>query len=387
MLNLQATSTKSAYQTVATARLSADGRTLDSVPLRKVLLTAAACYFTYVLSVARLTDYGQLVKTFGDNAPYVAIANAIEHWDFSHLHVKLFWGLPYAMSVLSSVTKVGNLNSLLAISVLSSFVAVAQVWRLWGSWVALAFLILSREWLERSLLGGAEPLFLAFLFSGFWAARNERWALASFLAALATIVRPMGVFGLVAIGIVLLVRRNYRVLARAIAIGAGVGLLYIVPLKLYFGDSMANVKGYDHADWNSNSPVGLPFVAIVHDAFGGGATKLNLARTIVWVFFVLTSALVMLRGERGKEYAKNYPVEVFFWLLYLIFLVTYNSSWARAEFPRFAIPLVPFAAFAFDSWIPRRYWLLTILGLLAATLSAAETVGVVSTFLLLKRAL
>src|SRR6202012_1442382 len=98
----------------------------------------------------------------------------------------------------------------------------------------------------------------------------------------------------------------------------------------------------------------FPFAAIVHNALAGNATKLNLARTGVWIVFILFSAIMMAKSGL-REYAKNNPAGAAFWGLYLIFLFTYNSPWARDQFPRFAIPLVPFSAFALKRWIPRSY--------------------------------
>jgi len=357
------------------------------IGLRPVILMTIACYVVYLFTIWCLTDYWEFVRTFGYNTPYVTVTAAIENWNFAQLHVKLFWGLPYAVAVVSSITHLPNLMALVATSILASLAAMTLSYKLWGSWVTMAFIILSREWLERSLLGGAEPLYLALLFAAFVAARKEKWALAALLASLATVVRPMGVFGLAGIGVALLVRRNYRRLAVAIAIGLGIGALYILPLKLYVGDSLANVKGYNHADWNSNSPVTFPFVAMAHDILAGDGTKLNLGRTAVWILFILLSALLMAKSGALREYARSHPVEAMFWGLYLVFLFTYNSTWARAEFPRFAIPLVPFSAFALEQWIPRNYWLLFVVGLLAAVLSAEETVGIMNAVHLLRQAL
>lgn len=88
-----------------------------------------------------------------------------------------------------------------------------------------------------------------------------------------------------------------------------------------------------------------------------------------------------------RQYLKTHPVEATFWASYLVFLFTYNSSWARNEFPRFAIPLVPFSAFALDRWIPRNYWLLFVIAVLAAVLSATETAGFLNVIGRLKNAM
>jgi hypothetical protein len=343
--------------------------------LGQVLFLVVACYAFYLLIFSLFNHYGMETTTFGDNAPYTEISSAIRHWDFSQLHPKLFWGLPYAMAALSKVTGVSDLKSLLSISLISSLVAIVIAYRLWGGWAAAYFAVISREWMERSLLGGAEPLFLACILGSFAAARKQRWLLASLLASFATIVRPMGIFALAGIGVALLVKRDYRKLTAALLIGATIGFLYILPLKLYLGNPLANVKGYDKADWNGGIPLTVPLVAIVKDALSGRATALSLARTALWIVLILASAAVIPGKRSWREYLRKFPVEGVFYALYLLFLFTYNSYWARSQFPRFAIPIIPFVVLALLPWIPKDRRLLWGFGLFSAALSAVETVG------------
>jgi hypothetical protein len=58
------------------------------------------------------------------------LASAIRHWNFRGIVVKQFWGLPYAMAALSTVTRISDRTSLLAISVIASFAAEILAWRL-----------------------------------------------------------------------------------------------------------------------------------------------------------------------------------------------------------------------------------------------------------------
>jgi hypothetical protein len=353
---------------------------------QEVLLLVCVCYALYLGLVTLRDNYASTVRVFGDNIPYVQISAAIRHWDFSGLRPKLFWGLPYAMAALTKATGISDLHSLLALSIISSLAVIFLVYRLWGGWVAGFFAVASREWMERSLLGGAEPLFLACIFGAFVAARKERWWLAALLAALGTIVRPMGIFALAGIGISLLLRKDFRNLVVATVIGAVVGFLYILPLKLYVGSSLANVKGYDQADWNGGVPLGVPLVAIVQDAIAGRATKLNLTRTAIWIIAVGASVVVILCSKTLRDGLRKYPVEGLFFVLYVFLLFTYNSYWARAEFPRFAIPVIPFVVLAFLPWIPRSRALLWAFGIFSAVLSAIETTGFVETIRAIRHA-
>jgi hypothetical protein len=337
----------------------------------QVLWLAVVCYALYLVVLSLLGNYWKIVPPFGDNPPYVHISTAIRHWDFSSIRAKQFWGLPYAMAALSTVTRTSDLNTLLFISMVSSLVAIVLAYKLWGGWMAGFLAVASREWMERSLLGGAEPLFLALLFAAFLAARKKKWLPASLLASLATIVRPMGIFALAGIGVALLVERNFRKLAPASLIAAAIGVLYVLPLKLYLGTPLANVKGYNQADWNGGNPFGIPLVAIVQDAMAGRATKLNLARTALWILFILASVVAMFGTRTFRGYVRNSPVEGIFCGLYLMLLFTYNSAWARAEFPRFAIPIIPFSLLALMRWIPKDSRFLWVLGLASAVLAAA----------------
>jgi len=353
----------------------------------QTLLLVVFCYAFYLCVLSLVTGYWGVVSYYGDNQPYAQISSAIRHWDFSQLHPKLFWGLPYAMALVSKSTGASDLKSLLFISMAASLIVIFMIYRLWGGWVAGFFAVASREWIERSLLGGAEPLFLACVLGSFVAARKQRWLLASLLASLAAIVRPMGIFALVGVGVALLVKRDFRRLVPAVLIGVTVGILYILPLVLYLGSPLANVKGYDQADWKSGMPLSIPLVAITQDALAGRATRLNLARTVLWIVLILISTGVIIFRKASRDYLRQFPVEGTFFVLYVLLLFTYNSSWAREEFPRFAIPIIPFVVLGLLPWIPKDRRLLWAFGIFSATLSAIETVGFVHTAEMIRKAL
>jgi len=366
--------------------------------LTEVLILVCVCYLIYAGLIGLLDNYALQVKTFGDNKPYVAIATAIRHWDFSSLHAWQLWGLPYAMVAFSFLTHTSILTALLVISIACSFLAVALSDRLWGGWVAALFALTSREWIERSLLGGAEPLFLALVFGSFLAARRQRWLLASLLAALSTIVRPMGIFALAGIGLVLLFRKRFKTLAVASVVAALIGGLYVAPVRAYQGSSLANVHAYGQADGSGGMPVTLPFLALVRrsavgavggekDVLSGKATQLNLARTALWIGIVIFGVFAMFVSPQFRDFALDHKVETVFSTLYTVLLFTYNSPWARTAFPRYAIPVIPFLILAFERWIPKDRRLLWAFGLASTLLSAFSTVGVTNSIEIIRKAL
>lgn len=76
--------------------------------------------------------------------------------------------------------------------------------RLFGTVVAGYFAFTNIAWLQLAYLGGSEPLALALGLASLLAFRRDRILLAALLGSLAVTVRPLMIFVLVGIGLVLL---------------------------------------------------------------------------------------------------------------------------------------------------------------------------------------
>src|SRR5207302_7294901 len=87
-----------------------------------------------------------------------------------------------------------------------------------------------------------------------------RYLIATLLASLSTVVRPLGICCLIGIGVILLRRHEFKKFIAAVAIGASVGVLYVLPLAAYFGDPLATVHSYQGAH---SLLFGMPFYAII----------------------------------------------------------------------------------------------------------------------------
>ncbi len=368
--------------------LESGGRWRAQPSRREVLAISAAGCVLFVAFVALCRNYFAAVDNFGDSSAYMALASAIRHWDFHGIVIKQFWGLPYAMAALSGATGISDRTALLLISLLASFASVALAYRLWDGWVAGFFAILSFDWMQRSYLGGSEPLFVALLFGSFAAVRKERWLAAALLASLATVVRPLGVFALLGIGLTLLWKRSYRSFALATAIGAVIGALYMFPLARHFGDPLATVNSYRSPAWQGGSLFGFPFYAIIKGTLMEPPPLTNLLFSFGWILLVLVAVIAMIKTSRFREYARTHPVETIFFIPYFWTLYTYNyPHWARGNFARFAIPIIPFVLVALYRWIPKDRRLLWMVGLVTPVLAAASAIGVANVVQLVRRAL
>jgi len=348
-------------------------------------MAGVAC-LVFVIVIRLFKGYSGAVDNFADSSAYMSVASAIRHWNFHGLTVKQFWGLPYLMAAISTLTRVSDRTALLLISFLSYFVCAALAYRLWGGWIAGFFSLLNFDWLQRSFLGGSEPLFVALLFGTFLMVRQNKWVWAATLASLSTVVRPLGFVALVGIGITLLWKREYKKFAVAVVIGLVVGVAYAWPLWVQFGDPWATVHSYQQANQTGPALFGIPFYAIIKGTFMYPAPLTNLIFTFGWICFTLAGALAMLVRPSLREYRRSHPVEMLFVAGYLLAICSYNFPyWARGTFPRFVIPIIPFVVLALLPWIPKSRYLLWFLSLVTPVLAAFSAVGLVNVIHLISR--
>jgi hypothetical protein len=346
--------------------------------LKEAVLIWATVAAIFVATVFMLRPYLPLVRGFGDVGSYMQIAHAIRTWDFSGLQIKQFWGLPYAMAVLSKLTGLPEVASILGLSAASSLVTLILAYRLWGGWIAVLISTLNFCWVQLSFLGGSEPLFVALLLGSLLAIRKERWHLATLLASFATITRPLGVCLLVGIGVSLLWRRDWRRLAGAVGIGILIGVLYMLPLKLYLHDPLATVHSYGVLQPGIYPRLfGIPFRAIIVGTLLYPSPWTNLVFTFAWILLVLAGNIAMFSTKEFRAYARDHVAEAVFAVLYLVFLYSYNlPRLARGNFPRFAIPILPFVFLALLRWLPKDRRLLWCAGVIAAPLAAFSAIGI-----------
>lgn len=351
-----------------------NNRWCETPSVRETSLLFLCSALLFVMTIAAFTKYGDAVRNFGDSPDYSQIASAIRQWDFRGLHAKQFWGYPYAMAAVSLVMRLSDQASLLLISIASSLASILLANRLWGGWIAAFFAVLNFDWMQRSFLGGSEPLFVFLLFTVFLLARKEKWVSAALLASLATVTRPVGIFALATIAAFLLKSRKFKELSLCLGVGLLVGTLYTLPFVTFSRDPLYGFHRY-RADWESATPVGMPFSALAFSLAHSHVPWTNVLLNCGWLALVLAGAIAMSRPSI-RSYASEYPIEFWFAVLYMAFLFTYNSEeWALAEFPRFAIPVLPMVFVVLSRWFPHDRRVLWILGVVSPVLAAASALG------------
>jgi len=321
-----------------------------------------------------------LIVGYGDNYVYLAVANALRRWDFSHMQIQHFMGYPYFIAGISVLFHIPTALALWLIAVVSSLASVWLAARLVGTVAAGYFALTNFAWLQVSFLGGSEPLALALGLGAMLAFRRNRYVLAGLLGSISVTVRPLMIFVLVGIGLVLLYRKKFLPFLVVLGIGVGVGVLYTLPLVRYFGDPLLTVHSYTRRDYGGGGVAGphghlfgFPFHGIIAGTMAYHAPWTNLVLSFFWIALVLLGVAMMF-SSAFREYARRYPNEAIFCGLYLLMVFSYDYLlWARSNFIRFSIPALPFVFFALSPWLPKdRRWLyaLSILSGVLAMLSA-----------------
>jgi hypothetical protein len=347
--------------------------------LREVLLLALMVSVVFAAVVVMLDNYANRAAQAGDNRIYIELTNIIRQGDLSRVTVTpQFWGLPYLAALVAKLTSVSDMVAIVLLSVLASFASIVLAYRLWGGWVAAFFAIISWDWIQRSLLGGAEPLFLALLFGAFLAARSDRWLLAALLASLGTTVRPLGLLALIALAVALILRRDFRSLTLSVTVGLFVGVCYVLPFAIALGNPMVNVQAYQSEAWAGQSPISWPLLSVVRGMISNSTEPLaNILKIGTWVAFTLAGVMAMIGTERFRQFARKHRMETIFAFLYLIVLFSYNSPrWNWAEFPRFVVPIIPFLLIALSNGLPKHRVVLWGAGALSALLAGASAINV-----------
>jgi hypothetical protein len=358
------------YQRVCdTDRVS---RELSRRDLAAIVLVS---YAWFALLIVIFDSYPSRVLHCGDNPSYAGESAAIRGEPAPALIARHFLGYPLTAAPVAALLHIPDMNALPIVSMLASLAAIYLAGELWGAWAAAWFAVINLDWIQRSLLGGAETLFVALIFGCLLMARKDRWTAAAIFGALATVVRPLGVFALIALGLVLLRRRRFGPLALATAVSLLVGAAYLGLVHLLFGQSFGNFAWYRSMGLGHDRTF-IPFVTIFMTyAEHSGEHQLtikNVVKTLTWMTFTLAGIIAAFWRREMRDSMRNVPVEWIFAAIYLASFLFFPAWWIEGEYPRYLAPVIPILLVSLRPWLPKDRRVIWIVGLLSVTLSAVE---------------
>jgi hypothetical protein len=300
------------------------------------------------------------VQEFPDMSSYAEAATAIRHWHLTGAATRQFWGYAYAAALLSFVLPgVPMLVVLLLISVVAGCLAVTLTHRLWGGWIAVYLTAVGWQWVQREAFGGSEPLFMALLLASLLATRSDQWRRAVLWAALATTVRPIGVFAVAAILATALMKRRWTDAVLGVSVAATVFGLYCVPLA-FTGDALGNIHWYA-----PQMTGGTVWRNLITDQ----VSPLRQILVAGAIALVLMAPFVVVTREQAGRRAEN-----LFAFGTSCFLVTLNCQPCAWAFSRFAIVSIPFALVVARRWLRRDDRVVLALSIGSALIAAAMQV-------------
>jgi hypothetical protein len=336
-----------------------------------------------VFEYMRNGGFWHWVLSYGDNPEFLPAAEFIKQWSFGSSYPDWhFAGLPIAIAALSTLLRVSAPVALVLLSVLCSASACIVIYKLYGGAVTAAFLMVSAEWLQGSILGASEPLFTLLFLASFLAVRSNLWSSAALLGSLATTVRPVGIFALVGLGIDLLRKRKWAELAWSITIAGCIGCAYLWAAHRLTGDAFMNFKRY-RFDWGNGSPLAMPPMALLHSLRSilsesrWYVSVKYLGWPILTVFMIAT--MWMNREARDKAF-REHTVESIAVSLYVFFFLSYNYTGVGWYWPRFMIPVIPFLLLSIRKWLPSMSWIIWPAVALSSLVACSELLKMKTVF-------
>jgi Gpi18-like mannosyltransferase len=331
-----------------------------------------------LLESVRAGIYWERIPVWLDNLSYVEIANVIRFGGVTE--EQHFWGFPATIALAESIFPVSGYVALVLISMASYLMASFLVYRLYGALVAVAFVILSPEWVRLSIMGGSEPLFLCLLLISWLAFRSDRALIAATFASLATTVRPLGAIAICGFAFALILRRDWRRLAVVVCVAVVIGVAYLTWLQVATGSLFHNVNLYSANVWPSGKPFSFPFVRLAKSAvlLAHSGPWSRLVQPALCIAFLMFGVFALLKHARTT--LEQYPAELFFVIGYLVFMTCYNELTLADFFPRLAIPVYPFLLFSSRQWLPERRFVYWPLVFLSALIASSDLVGFKTVF-------
>jgi hypothetical protein len=338
---------------------------------REAAVLVLGCYALFVLCIVVFDSYPRRIEQTGDNGDYMLETTAIRAGNAQGRGAAHFLGYSLINAPIAALLHLSNMNALAVTSTIASLVAIALAAELWGPWVAGLFAVINLDWTQRSLLGGADPVFAAFVFGALLLARREKWVGAALLAAYATMVRPFGFIALVAIGLVLLWRRRYVMFLLAVAVSAGLGGAYLLIVRHIYGSGLQNFTWY-HSMGLTRDRHFIPFVTVFLQSPDHPLTWKNVAKTLAWTAFTAAAIVATALRPEMRRTIREAPVEWLFAGMYTVSFLFFPAWWIEGEYPRYYAPVIPFCIVALRRWLPERRWLVGIIGVGSTLLAVVE---------------
>lgn len=332
-----------------------------------------------------LNNYYLAVSNYGDNKNYLILADNFLKMDFS-IFVYHPFGISVILSIVNFITKIDFIFLMILLNVIFAYFSLIIISKLFTNLVAIFFLIFGYEFTLVSLMGGSEISAIFFILITLFLYKFNFKKSACLTSSFAYFIKPWAIALPIAIGIVLLFKKERKFFFEFFIITLLMFIIYLVISYIIYGPGLifAGYKSNDALIKGENFFLDFPFVALYKEIIGTNSVnglsflalpKTNLLKIFFYIMIVSFGYLHMLKDI--KRYFKNdiYKVVFIFTSLQVFLTFTYNSPWIFHEFPRYTLMILPFIIFSLKDYLPTNKMLIFVLIFLSATFNAFSAVG------------
>jgi hypothetical protein len=309
--------------------------------------------------------YNVDILNWGDNAAYLSIAKCINQYIFLNdcnysLENKYSIGYPVVLSFLSYFID-DDVLLLVFPNLFFGLINICLIEILFGRNVAFYFIFINLNLISRNILGGAEPLYILTTLICFISSKNifilSTFGLFSFS------LRVIGIINIISIGVFLFfIKKNY--------IKYFIYNVIFIFFIIYISSIIQNTElsltfaAYDR-DRYTNSYFTYPFLSFYLEIENTYRLLSHIKFLFYFILFISSFYFIYFNFRNRNIYIYD-----IYYLLYAVFLITYNSSWAYIEFVRFYAPIMPISLYYLGKFLPEniffKYLFLIIFTLVSA---------------------
>jgi hypothetical protein len=286
------------------------------------------------------------ILNWGDNAAYLSITKCIKQYIFLNdcnypIENKYSIGYPVFLSLLSFFIN-DDVFLLVLPNLIFGLINIYLIEIYFGKNVAFYFIFINLSLISRNLLGGAETLFIFTTLICFLSSKNI--FLLCVFGVFGFSLRVIGIINIISIGVFLFIKKNYilYLIFNLILFF----LIIFITSRIQDTELFLTFSAYDR-DRLSSFYFTYPFLSFYLEIKNTDRLLSHLKFYFYFIFFISSFYFIYLKYRQ-----RDMHIYDIYYLLYSVFLITYNSTWAYIEFVRFYAPIMPISLYYLGKFLP-----------------------------------
>lgn len=355
---------------------------LVAVALR-VFITAVSPHMTHEAPFAHAPLW--MYAYWGDGPSYLAQARAMcgDASRLTDFDRRVFPGFPALIALVHTITRIPFEYAALLIPWLCSGLAAAATAVFFTDRrLGWAMALLIPHYLSYSSMPMSEAPLLAFTLGGILLARRDGVVpalIGGVLLGVAGMIRPVAAFAVIGFFCYDLYRRRHVeawtfAVTAGVVVGIGIGLMHFWT----HGDALHGVHVYanDKAAYDGQLFT-WPFHSLISTPHRADLPHLKTGKiAYIWIHvaLALTACAILARrtltGYKTEGAIAKLDVLCLPWMAFnTLFVLCVGSKWGFLAFPRFVVPAMPAAFWAYRRVLPNRWWAWLVIAMISVVIA------------------